>query len=145
MKNKLLTIVLAFFFGGFGIHRFYLGQPKYGWLYLVFCWTLVPFLIGILDAICFILMSRATFNLKYSLRHVFAKKFEDEEALHQASFDKLREEMLMQKIAEMKNKELIQLFLQDAKKDGNYLPRTVYARAKSIIEDNSTKTGDTLD
>lgn len=145
MKNKKLATFLALFLGGFGVHRFYLGQRKYGWLYLGFCWTLVPVLLGLIDAICFACMSRAAFNLKYSLKHVFAKKFEDEEALHHASFDRLREEMLLKKIEEMKNKELIQLFLQEAKKEGNYLPRTVYARAKSIIEDTSIKAKNTLD
>lgn len=35
-KNKTLATLLAFLFGGFGIHRFYLGgmADKWGWLHL---------------------------------------------------------------------------------------------------------------
>ncbi|HCD9233303.1 TPA: TM2 domain-containing protein [Elizabethkingia anophelis] len=36
MKNKFITVILAFFLGGFGIHRFYLGETKKGLLYLFF-------------------------------------------------------------------------------------------------------------
>lgn len=145
MKNKRAATFLALFLGSFGVHRFYLGQRKYGWWYLVFCWTLLPTLISLIDALCFTLMSRATFNLRYSLKHVFAKKFEDDEALHLASFDPLREEILLKKIEDLKDKELIHLFLQEAKKEGNYLPRTVYARAKLMMENSSRKTENNLD
>lgn len=36
-KNKTLASLLAFLFGGFGIHRFYLGgmPDKWGWLHLL--------------------------------------------------------------------------------------------------------------
>lgn len=36
-KNKTLASFLAFLFGGFGIHRFYLGgmSDKWGWLHLL--------------------------------------------------------------------------------------------------------------
>lgn len=145
MKNKKLAIFLAFTLGGFGVHRFYLGQYKYGWFYLGFSLTLIPLLLSFIDAIRFSCMSYATFNRKYSLKHIFAKKFEDEEALLHASFEAKREEELLKKIEEMNNKELIKLFLDQSKQKGNYLPRTVYARAKAILEDRPWKIENTLD
>lgn len=145
MKNKKLAILLACTLGGFGAHRFYLGQPKYGWFYLGFSWTLIPLLIGIIDAICFTSMSYATFNRKYTLKHMLSKKFEDDEALLIASFEAKREKELLKKIEQMQNKELIKLFLDQSKQQGNYLPRTVYARAKAILEDRPWKFENTLD
>lgn len=67
MKSKTTATVLAFFLGGFGIHRFYLGQTALGILYLVFCWTFIPAFIAFIDFICLLLMSEETFNQKYNL------------------------------------------------------------------------------
>ncbi len=135
MKNKIVATLLAFVLGGLGIHRFYLGQPKKGWLYLGFSWTPIPWLLGLIDAIGFTGMSYADFNRKYSLRHAFRKKFEDEESLHLAHFEAKREEELLRKIEALKTKEAIRQFLEDAKQKGDYLPRVAHARACAILED----------
>ena len=73
MKSKTTAAVLCFFLGGFGIHRFYLGQTGLGVLYLVFCWTLIPGLIALIDFIGFLLMSEETFNQKYNLTSIIMK------------------------------------------------------------------------
>jgi len=51
-KSKVVAGVLALFLGGLGIHRFYLGQ-WWGLLYLLFCWTWIPSIIGLVEAIIF--------------------------------------------------------------------------------------------
>ncbi|WP_350454372.1 TM2 domain-containing protein [Slackia heliotrinireducens] len=51
MANKFVYIVLAIFLGNFGVHKFYCGKTKMGILYLVFCWTGVPAIIGFIEAI----------------------------------------------------------------------------------------------
>lgn len=66
MKSKSTAGLLAFFLGGLGIHRFYLGQIGRGFLYLIFCWTFIPALIAIIDAISFWSMSEYDFNNKYN-------------------------------------------------------------------------------
>lgn len=66
MKDKNTAGLLALFFGGVGVHRFYLGQRGLGILYILFCWTLVPFLIGFVDALIFFLQSPKAFNVKYN-------------------------------------------------------------------------------
>lgn len=66
MREKYIAILLAFFLGGFGLHRFYLGQPKRGLLYLVFFWTLIPFLVSLLDAFFLFLKEREAFDLQYN-------------------------------------------------------------------------------
>jgi TM2 domain-containing membrane protein YozV len=71
MKSKFTTVILAFFLGGLGIHRFYLGQNKLGLLYLLFCWTFIPAFIALIDFFIFIFMSEDNFNYKYNLKTGF--------------------------------------------------------------------------
>lgn len=66
MKNKTTAAILAFFLGGIGIHRFYLGQGGLGILYLIFCWTFVPLVIAFIDFIIFLTMDEKAFNDKYN-------------------------------------------------------------------------------
>lgn len=64
-KNKIAAALLAFFLGGFGIHKFYLGQVGLGILYLLFCWTFIPAIIAFIEFILLLTMSDETFNMKY--------------------------------------------------------------------------------
>ena len=48
-KNKTIAGVLAFFLGTIGIHKFYMGEYKKGLIYLLFFWTGIPTIIGIMD------------------------------------------------------------------------------------------------
>ena len=66
MKDKIVAALLAFFVGGFGIHRFYLRQTGLGILYLLFCWTFVPSFVAFIDAICFLVASEESFNKEYN-------------------------------------------------------------------------------
>jgi TM2 domain-containing membrane protein YozV len=66
MKNKTTAAILAFFLGGIGIHRFYLGQGGKGILYLLFCWTFIPTIIAFVDFIVFLTMDENSFNQKYN-------------------------------------------------------------------------------
>jgi TM2 domain-containing membrane protein YozV len=65
-KSKLLAILLAFFLGSFGIHKFYLNDSKWGIIYLVFCWTGIPTMLGLFEAVYYLLMSEETFQQKYA-------------------------------------------------------------------------------
>lgn len=66
MKNKTTAAILAFFLGGFGIHRFYLNQGGLGITYLLFCWTFIPAIIAFVDFIIFLTIDDAKFNAKYN-------------------------------------------------------------------------------
>ncbi len=65
-KSRLAAILLAFFLGGFGIHKFYLGQIGWGIVYLVFFWTGIPALISIIEFIMLILMSDEKFDRRFN-------------------------------------------------------------------------------
>jgi TM2 domain-containing membrane protein YozV len=61
-KSKGLAIVLALFLGGLGIHKFYLGKTGLGFLYLIFCWTFIPAILGLIDAIVLATKSEREFS-----------------------------------------------------------------------------------
>lgn len=50
--NKIPYVILAFLLGAVGGHKFYAGKPGQGILYLLFCWTYIPSIIGLVEAIC---------------------------------------------------------------------------------------------
>jgi TM2 domain-containing membrane protein YozV len=64
-KSKLAAVLFAFFLGGFGIHKFYLGCTGMGILYLLFCWTFIPSAVGVIESILLLIMSDQDFNRKY--------------------------------------------------------------------------------
>jgi TM2 domain-containing membrane protein YozV/Tfp pilus assembly protein PilE len=65
-KSKAVAAVLAFFLGGFGVHRFYLGQWGWGLVYLLFFWTLIPGLVALVDFIVILATSDERFQEKHA-------------------------------------------------------------------------------
>lgn len=47
------------------LHKFYLGQTGLGIVYLIFFWTFIPALIGLVEAIRLLLMSDVEFAQRY--------------------------------------------------------------------------------
>ena len=66
MKNKTTAGVLAIFLGGIGAHKFYLGQNGLGLLYLVFVWTFIPAILGLVEGLSYFSLSDEDFNKKYN-------------------------------------------------------------------------------
>lgn len=64
-KSKAVAILLAIFLGGLGAHKFYLGRPVFGVIYLLLCWTPIPWVIGILEAITYIFTGRQKWAALY--------------------------------------------------------------------------------
>ncbi|MCD8266486.1 MAG: NINE protein [Prevotellaceae bacterium] len=65
-KSKLAAALFALFLGGFGAHKFYLGQIGKGIIYLVFCWTGIPSIIAFIEFILYLCMSDEEFDYKYN-------------------------------------------------------------------------------
>ncbi len=64
-RNKVTAGLLAILLGGIGAHKFYLGQHAQGVLYLVFFWTGIPAIIGLIEGITYLGMSDVSFVQKY--------------------------------------------------------------------------------
>jgi len=66
MKNKVAAGVLAILLGGLGIHKFYLGKLGQGILYLIFSWTGIPSIIGLIEGILYLIQTDEEFNARYN-------------------------------------------------------------------------------
>jgi TM2 domain-containing membrane protein YozV/ribosomal protein L40E len=64
-KNRIAAALFALLLGGVGIHKFYLGRVGQGILYLIFCWTFIPALIGFIEGIIYLTMGDQAFEAKY--------------------------------------------------------------------------------
>jgi len=64
-RNKIVAGILAILLGGIGIHKFYLGKNGQGILYLLFCWTFIPAVIGFIEGIMYLVMSDGEFERRY--------------------------------------------------------------------------------
>ena len=65
-KDKTTACLLSFFLGTFGAQHFYLRNNTAGILSIVFCWTYVPAIIGLVQGIMLICMSDQEFQARYS-------------------------------------------------------------------------------
>lgn len=71
-RSKVGAALFAFFLGGFGIHKFYLGNKKWGLIYLLVgiftlgVGTAIFWLISFVEGIIFLSMSEDAFNAKYN-------------------------------------------------------------------------------
>ncbi|QLH83806.1 TerB N-terminal domain-containing protein [Halosimplex pelagicum] len=72
-KSKTVAGLLGVFLGVFGAHRFYLRSYGLGILYFVFCWTLIPGLIGFVEGIQYLRMDEDRFIAKYSQKPASTK------------------------------------------------------------------------
>lgn len=68
IKSKVVAGVLGIFLGGLGIHKFYLGKIGMGILYLCFCWTGIPAVIGFIEGIIYLCSNDENFQLKNHVR-----------------------------------------------------------------------------
>ena len=64
-KSKSVAVLLAMLLGGLGFHKFYLDKPVAGVLYLVFCWTFIPSIIGFLEGLAYLSHSDEAFQKRY--------------------------------------------------------------------------------
>lgn len=55
-RDEVVGVLLALFLGTFGVHHFYLRRTGLGILYCCFCWTSIPFFLGIIE--CFFMPGR---------------------------------------------------------------------------------------
>jgi TM2 domain-containing membrane protein YozV len=64
--SKAVLLLVTFFFGGLGAHKFYLGKWWQGALYLLFFWTWIPALVALVEFVVYCFTSEERLNEKYS-------------------------------------------------------------------------------
>jgi len=64
-KSKVTAGLLGIFLGAFGVHKFYLGRIGYGIVYVLFFWTYIPAILGLIEGITYLTMSEDAFCRKY--------------------------------------------------------------------------------
>jgi TM2 domain-containing membrane protein YozV len=70
MKNKMVAGILGILVGGFGIHKFYMGNAMPGVVYILLCWTGIPSILGLIECIIYLMDTDEQFQAR-----VEAKKF----------------------------------------------------------------------
>lgn len=68
VKSRVTAGVLGILLGGLGIHKFYLGKVGLGVVYLLFFWTYVPAIIGLVEGIIYLTQSDQDFAAKQGVR-----------------------------------------------------------------------------
>lgn len=68
IKNKMVAGLLAILLGGIGVHKFYLGQSGKGIMYILFCWTYIPAILGLIEGITILCSNDENFQIKYNCR-----------------------------------------------------------------------------
>ncbi|MBN1929247.1 MAG: NINE protein [Chlorobiaceae bacterium] len=64
-KNRFAASIFAILLGSLGIHKFYLGLSGWGIVYLLFCWTGIPAIAGVIEGVLLLVMSDEAFARKY--------------------------------------------------------------------------------
>jgi ribosomal protein L40E len=64
-KSRTAAALFALLLGGIGAHKFYLGKPGMGILYILFCWTLLPALVSLFEGIGYLLTSDEEFAARH--------------------------------------------------------------------------------
>ncbi len=64
-KSKIVAFVLAWFLGWIGVHHFYLGNTGKGILYLLFFWTGIPCIVGVVEGIVYLSTNDNKWNQQY--------------------------------------------------------------------------------
>ena len=72
-KTVSSGVLLALFLGGFGIHKFWLGEIVLGVLYLLFCWTFIPTIIALIECL---FMKNTVNNFNYKLAQDIFREIE---------------------------------------------------------------------
>lgn len=67
-KDKIIALLLTFFFGWCGGQYFYLGKTSLGVICLLFCWTGIPYIWSYVYFIILLTMGEQQFNAKFNTR-----------------------------------------------------------------------------
>lgn len=65
-RSRIVAGVLAVVAGGIGLHKFYLGRPGWGIVYILLIWTGISVVLGLIEGIYLLTMREEAFLAKYA-------------------------------------------------------------------------------
>ncbi len=68
VRSKIAAGILGILLGAIGAHKFYLGQIGKGILFVLFAWTGIPAIIGLIQGILYLTQSDEEFSRKNHVR-----------------------------------------------------------------------------
>ena len=68
VRSKIAAGIFGILLGSFGVHKFYLGKIGLGIVYILFFWTGIPGIIGIIEGILYLTSSDRDFEAKNHVR-----------------------------------------------------------------------------
>ena len=63
-KSRITAGIFALVLGGIGVHKFYMGKVGQGVLCVLFCWTCIPALVGLIEGILYLTESDENFEAR---------------------------------------------------------------------------------
>lgn len=64
-RDRKTAAIFAFMLGGLGAHWFYLGRQARGVICVIFVWTFIPLIVGLIRGTQFLMMSDKEFQKEY--------------------------------------------------------------------------------
>lgn len=65
-QDRIAAALFAILLGWLGIHKFYLGSWGWGVIYILFMWSSIPLIIGVIEGIVFLVMDDRSFDIRYN-------------------------------------------------------------------------------
>ena len=65
IRSKVIMGALGICLGGIGAHKFYQGKTVLGVVYVIFCWTMVPIVVGFIEGVRYLFMPLDDFYFQY--------------------------------------------------------------------------------
>ena len=96
ISKRIAFALFAILLGGIGVHKFYVKEHGWGIIYLLFCWTYIPAILGIIEGIIALSSTDKEFCEKYEI--------EDDALTDNANKDYLSE---LNSLNELKDKGII--------------------------------------
>ena len=96
ISKRIAFALFAIFLGGIGVHKFYVKENTWGVIYLLFCWTYIPAILGIVEGIMALCKTDEEFCETYGI--------EDDTPTDNANKDYLSE---LNSLNELKDKGII--------------------------------------
>lgn len=69
-----MVVLLALFLGWLWVHRMYLWEKLIWFLYLIFCWTFIPWIIAFCEIFYFAFMKQEDFDKRYNMDYMIKTK-----------------------------------------------------------------------